>query len=438
MSLLDFQVSQVEKLIKAYNHSNVAVDSSDTGVGKTYIAAAISQKLKKRPIVICPKSVITPWFRVMASFGLEPYGVSNYESIKSASWYDGKTRNKGKCDFISYANDEYTWTLPDDAILIFDEAHRCKNKSTHNAKMLLAAKVTTNKVLLLSATIADKPEFFSVFAFMLDFCPDIKLYNIFLKRLQKLCPDKPIMYLLHKRLFPRHGGRLRVVELGDKFPKNLILPDAYSMGDDVEKQIQAQYEYIDTVASNAKEKEESANCVLVQLLRARQRIEALKVPTLKELAQDHLDSGMSVVVFVNFRDTMSILATELGAKCMIHGDQTLAERDKAIDMFQTNQERLIICQIRSGGVGIGLHDTDGNFPRVSIISPSWSAQDLVQALGRTPRAGAKSPVIQKIVYCANTVEERICAVVQSKLNNYSQINDGKLVAEISIVEAEDK
>ena len=132
MSLLDFQIPQVEKLIKAYDHSNVAVDSSDTGVGKTYAAAAVAKKLGKRPIVICPKSVITPWFRVMESFGLEPYGVSNYESIKSSSWYNGKTRNKEKCEFLVYSNDEYVWMLPDDAMLIFDEAHRCKKTSSES------------------------------------------------------------------------------------------------------------------------------------------------------------------------------------------------------------------------------------------------------------------------------------------------------------------
>ena len=64
---------------------------------------------------------------------------------------------------------------------------------------------------------------------------------------------------------------------------------------------------------------------------------------------------------------------------------------------------------------------------MSIISPSWSGTDLVQALGRIHRAGSKSPAIQKIIYCAKTYEEQICALIRTKLKNLSAINDGDLI-----------
>jgi hypothetical protein len=52
---------------------------------------------------------------------------------------------------------------------------------------------------------------------------------------------------------------------------------------------------------------------------------------------------------------------------------------------------------------------------------------LVQVLGRVYRAGAKTPVIQKIVYCAKTWEDKICKTIKRKLSNISGINDGDLM-----------
>ena len=54
--------------------------------------------------------------------------------------------------------------------------------------------------------------------------------------------------------------------------------------------------------------------------------------------------------------------------------------------------------IQAGGVGVSLHDLHGGHPRMSIISPTWSGQDLKQVLGRIHRAGSKTPAIQKIVF----------------------------------------
>ena len=51
---------------------------------------------------------------------------------------------------------------------------------------------------------------------------------------------------------------------------------------------------------------------------------------------------------------------------------------------------------QAGGTGLSLHDVNGEHPRVSLISPSFSAIDLKQALGRIHRAGAKSPAVQKL------------------------------------------
>ena len=73
-----------------------------------------------------------------------------------------------------------------------------------------------------------------------------------------------------------------------------------------------------------------------------------------------------------------------------------------------------------------MHDINGKRRRVSLISPCWSAIDLTQALGRIHRAGGKSKSIQRIIYCANTIEEKIADKIQTKLKEMSSLNDGDL------------
>src|SRR4029079_11469848 len=121
------------------------------------------------------------------TFGASFYGISNYELIQNCKYFsNGSGNQKIKCPFIDRIenekdknkikiskikknNDEnkeeieytYSWNLPDDIIIIFDEAHRCKNQRTGNSVLLYTvAKTKNTKILLLSATVSDKPENF--------------------------------------------------------------------------------------------------------------------------------------------------------------------------------------------------------------------------------------------------------------------------------------
>ena len=102
----------------------------------------------------------------------------------------------------------------------------------------------------------------------------------------------------------------------------------------------------------------------------------------------------------------------------------MTERIKSIDDFCSDKSRIIICNIQSGSAGISLHDTLGKFPRVSIISPTWSAQDLIQVLGRIHRAMGKSDCEQLIIFCKDTIEESVGNVIKQKINNIRLFNDG--------------
>jgi len=453
MPLLEYQKPHAEQLIQALDlYGSSAIDASDTGTGKTYAAVYIAQVLGLKPIVLCPKAVSISWKRVLDMFGVEYLGISNYEMFKGMKWYayDENTTDTDelgkatRCDYITKkgkgAEMRYEWVgLEDNVLIIFDEAHRCKNHKSINSKLMLSTKDLTARKLLLSATIADKPKFFATFSVMLDFCESVEHYRMFKRKLEIGKAKTVNQYLkngenvamlkLHEMIFPDHGSRMRIKDLGDAFQKNQISAETYVMDEETVKGIRDAYSSICAISVQAEAREQEASCPLAIMIRARQKVEALKVKTMADLAVDHLENGNSVVVFINYLDTMDLMMEALSdrgfpVKLVIKGGQSMKERQGIVDMFQEDKEHIIICQIQSGGVGIGLHDTIGDRPRVSIISPSWSAQDLMQTFGRIHRSGGKTVCLQKMVYCHGTVEDRICKIVNQKLLNYLQLNDG--------------
>lgn len=188
--------------------------------------------------------------------------------------------------------------------------------------------------------------------------------------------------------------------------------------------------------------EETKNLFAIKQ-KARQRVELLKADTLLELGCDFLDQNRSVAIFVNFIETLDYLKKKFSIKMkatkstaaaisVVRGGQSIRERQKNIDLFQNNTNRLILLTMQSGRESISLHDQHGGHPRVSLISPSWSAQDLVQALGRIHRAEGKTPCLQYLVYCAKTIEDRVCEVIQRKIETINLINDGDLIGAFQI------
>lgn len=172
---------------------------------------------------------------------------------------------------------------------------------------------------------------------------------------------------------------------------------------------------------------------LSELLFARMKAEIAKTPALVEEALECVEMGLSPVIFINFLPTLDALLTFLEDSkvplAKIHGGQDIEERNYEIARFEADQARIMVSTIDSGGAGIDLHDVRGEFPRVSLVCPTWRATTLRQALGRVHRAGGRSKTLQKLVFASGTVEEDIAERVRAKLNQIDAINDMDLAEE---------
>lgn len=422
--LLDYQIMHVQNLIGSLNKNNIALDTSDTGCGKTFCALALCKQLNLRPIIICPKSIISNWEKISKYFGVKPLFVCNYETLRRGKYYVKNERVK--CKYITFfkRKKEYKWkNLKKDNIIIFDEVHFCKNKSSLNGRLLIST--LPYKKLLLSATLIDNMSSFQIFTYILGWCKNIRRTKSYL--LAETNHYKSFDYI-SKKLYPKYASRISVAELGDKFPKNNVIVDSYTndnfnLINEEYKKIKDFYKKLDE--KQEKKKKKSAN-LLADISYSRQKIELYKIEILVDLTKQYLENKYSVVIFVNFNKSLELLSKILNTDCLIHGKQTFEVRKKNIRDFQKNRKKVIICNISAGGQSINLHDKYGGHPRVSLIVPSYSSIQLVQALGRIHRAKSQSPATQRIIFCSETVEEHICERLKKKIKNLSSLNNNDL------------
>jgi hypothetical protein len=126
------------------------------------------------------------------------------------------------------------------------------------------------------------------------------------------------------------------------------------------------------------------------------------------------------------------------------GPQSPEERQKEIDRFQSGKAKYCLYTFKAGGVGLSLHHCDELTkekvrhkesgyaveedipkipvrPRKNFVTPTYSAIELVQGLGRCPRLTSLSDTPQELVYYRNTVEEGVARIVAQKLRCLSRV-----------------
>ena len=402
--------------------------------GKTYAAVGVARELGMKIAVVCPKAVISSWNKVITKhFDMKPVFVLNYESVKT-----GKYKEIGTWKPVSKISTRefFQWNIPKNTLIVFDESHKLKGHGTQNSEIALAAKKQGYKILCCSATNAIDPIELKTVGLITGIYKSGK-WTAFLR--EHGCEqgrfgwefngDKNILKKLHGDLFMDRGVRVKREEIKD-FPDSDILAESYNMDEKSEKELKEVYaemdkelKYLQAQCKNTKEYKINS---MVIILRARQKAELIKVPLFVDMVETALEDGMSVALFVNFSETVRALSKRLDTNCIVWGENKGNERDNNISDFQADKKRVIILNSAAGGAGVSLHDLNGNYPRMALISPHPSAVVLKQCLGRVWRADGKTKSLQRIIFCANTEEEDVCEKLKMKLNNLDLLNDGDL------------
>jgi len=386
-------------------------------------------------MVVCPKAVMESWKRVIKNhfkYWGKCIGIVNYESLRI-----GKTDSM----FASIVKrrdtrrKEFVWKVPKNTLIVWDEAQKLKNAKTKNSEMCMAALKAGYKMLFCSATMATNPLELKTVGQCIQLFKTNKQYydwayahGVVRGRFgMEFTGDRKALAKLNNDIFNNRGIRLRRDTIPN-FPESQIIAECYEMEKEDQDKINNAYDEmrLELLKIEKLAKKDQKTSELTAILRARQKVEMVKVPLFVEMVEEGLENGMSVVVFCNFTETIKALSQRLNTQCIVNGEIKDKVRQQNIDDFQSDKQRVILINLAAGGAGLNLHDITGKHPRLALISPSYSAVNMRQATGRVWRDSAKSKSLQKIVFVANTVEEKVCDSVNQKLANLDLLNDGDM------------
>lgn len=467
--LYSYQVEAAKHLLGILPHRN-ALDGSSMGIGKTGTGVAVIRHLNLPTLVLTPQIAIPQWEWMGKHLGTE-FDVTNPEMVRTGKtpyglWENPKppgslpvelrcTQCQCKVDpteplpcaygpfhcvetkKIPHNYGKFFWN-PAIKFLVLDEVHKYCAIDSLNADMAIAARRQNIPVLAISATAADSPLGLKALGYILglhDLVGENSFYRFAFRHGCKrrffggleFNGDPAHMCRLHREIFPSRGVRVRIEDLGDKFPECSITAELFDFGD--KKRIEQLYAEMTSALVELKQLQEQdvdPEHPFTRLLRARQALELLKVPLYVQLAQEEVEAGNSVVLFVAFKATMDALCEKLGATARIEGGQSPEERESVIQDYMDDKHRITVTNIDAGGTAVSLPDVRGKFPRVGIASLIFSSRKMRQLFGRLRRATSKTKSRYRVVLVGG--EEKIHQAMQGKLDNLDLLNDGVLLA----------
>lgn len=439
MELYEWQKPIASKAVNSLVNNRVFVCAACTGAGKTPISCFVIAELKVPTIVICPKVSITQWNRwIDRTPGCREHVmlVTNPEQLNRKSgfpYYDRVNR----------------WhDVPDNLLVVWDECHKgCSGiESRLTEACAWIKKLPASKLLALSATVADTPMKLRAIGFWMGFWKHFTVLNEFYEWCRRHgCSRRPmrmagrVRWIFDFTKSKREGRRFMSAvrdEMGDRF-FSVCPEDIPDFPDEVLDVLRVDLENdrgrkeIDRLYSEMPSRLKAlSDNELVAMGQLQQRAEYFKSEAIAQLAKGYEEDGMSVVVLVNYRDTVAeigkLLAKDGVPFVTVIGQMSPDERQASIDRFQGNDVHVCLATLKAAGVSLSLHDERHERRRVSLISPGFDASDVVQALGRIRRCGG-TKAVQHFVFAANTVEERVADAVERKIGNIKALNRNDLM-----------
>jgi len=400
MNLYDHQIKNAKALRASIERTGgAAIDCSDPGTGKSFTALCVAATYGYPIQVICPLGVGAGWEQKAKLCGVKLSWI-NYERARRADWMPADK----------------------DALVIFDEVHRCKSPSSAQAELLVRV-AARHKTLLLSATPFGSPLETRAILHALRIVPWGAWYGRLpewgcfrvkaLNNAWKWNGDPKDIKAIADLIKPSIVKTAWRDVVG--YPELLVQPEVTNVRDTA-----AVNEALAQIAASDKKD-------ITKTLKQRMVIERAKVDPLSDIAVDYNAQGMSVIAFFNFTESLNEWA-DLTNAAIIDGSVTGADRAKVVTEFQAARApRNLAVNVRAGGEGIDLHDVSG-VPRVAMHNPTWSAQDFRQCIGRTHRIGARSVGLNKVYYVADTLETRVMDTVSRKLTHIESLTDADLNA----------
>ena len=406
--------------------------ADEMGLGKTPQSIGIINCMAgeaKRILIVCPASLKINWRRECERFLVRKRPIFIADSKVFPDLADGIVIVN--YDVLHKHEAELRGTEWD--VVIFDEAHYCKNPKSRRTKMAFGVRATAKekangaadvpgimakkRILLTGTPIANKPvELFPLINYL-----DPITWNNFFKFAIRYCGA-------HKNGFGREfDGASNLDELQDKLRSTIMvrrlkkdvlteLPpkrrqviefaatgelarvaraerDAYEGVDELEAEVElaaasddpnAYEQAVQSLAKGQKAAFEGMSTLRLETGRA-------IIPMAIENIRETLEEVPKLVIFGHHKEVLAAIKAELGdAAVMIVGDTPMAERQANADRFQKDPSCTAIIG-SFGAMGVGWTLTAAS--NLVTVEQDWVPGNVSQAEDRIHRIGQKESVL---------------------------------------------
>ncbi|ROT00010.1 DEAD/DEAH box helicase [Muribaculaceae bacterium Isolate-084 (Janvier)] len=409
----------------------------EPGLGKTLQSIGIVDTASAYPcLVICPSSLKINWQREFEKFtdkkavvldnatrtswpyllgmGMFHVAIVNYESLKKFFVWDIKGGKTFTLKDVVFNRDINIFKS-----VIMDESHRLKDPTAQQTmftrgivegkewRILLSGTPVVNHAQDLVAQLAIMGRLLSDFGgrgkFLADYGENENLSEL---------SDK-----LYDTCMIRREKAKVLTQLPDKTRTDLYV------------EISNRDEYDLAAADLAAYLREYTECTDREI-RRKMRMEALvKFMTLRSLAskgkvkqatdfiRNFLANGKPLIVFCSLKEIVKALQKQFPDAVRVTGDDSLAEKQAAVDAFQNGEAQLIICSIKAAGVGLTLTASSN----VAFVEFPWTYADCCQCEDRAHRIGQKNNVTCYYLIGRSTIDPVLYNIIHKKRSIANQI-----------------
>lgn len=436
----------VDKRLRGYQNidaeflrsRNRAAVFNEQRTGKTPTTLIAARDKLGTGVIVCPAGLKLNWQREIKIWLGKDAVVIKGTPTKRKRLYEAISQGSDGIIIVSYETlrtDLGTRFTPKNIdVLIVDEAHRLRNYKTKQSRALLTLSMMSETVYALTGTPAvNHPS--DVYGILRLLRPTkyrsywqfIERYfgvmdGHFGKQILDLRDDRrsEFTYLLYDTSVNRK--RRDIMKWIPKVTKRTIELDFDS------KQHKHYKRVIKDLVYGLEGEEKSVPNALAQLTRLRQICvdpalleldgKSPKIEFIKEFINDNTGS---IIIFSSFTSFLNNLADVVDDAVLLTGEQTQAEKQRNIDRFQNKEVRVLLANIKAGGVGFTLDRAD----TVIFADRSYNPVDNEQAADRfiptrkDVEYGAKQIIDLTM---AGSVEVGINKLLRDKQNIISYVN----------------
>ncbi len=428
--LMPFQSAGVQYALRQRR----AFIADEQGLGKTVQALAAIEAADAYPaIVVCPASLKLNWLREIARWLPE----------RTAADVSGRRGALPMADIIVINYDVLDARVDslagiEPAALVFDESHYCKNPKARRTKALikLSEKIdpAALRLALTGTPLVNQPA---------ELVPQLRALRVldrfgsgrsFARRFRGEEARRRLHWHLRSSCYVRRRKDEVLKQLPPK--RRITVPVPLTNAAVYEELEHDLIAWLRSTVPDARELEKKIDTALraealVKLNALRHVAARGKLAAAVEWIESFIESGERLVVFAHHRDIQESLLEAFPDAARILGSDNLAERDANVQRFQAEDgPHLCICSLEAASHGFTLTAAAS----VAFIELGWTPAKHEQAEDRVHRIGQERHVTAWYLLAADTIDERIAALIDHKRAVVGSVTDGTAGADQAVID----